>query len=151
MTASQAIVITLAIGALPLATLAATEAVYPGKTWARKTPAEVGLVPAKLQDFSRYVRGRGCVVRGGQMAYTWGNYKRRGDVASAAKPVYAHFQFKAFEDGKIPSLDERVVRWEPRLRDINKNLGGKDAWFPISFSRTTAPGRAMTTPGTTAR
>jgi len=39
------------------------EAAFPGKRWARKTPAEVGLDPAKLKEFSRFVGGRGCVVR----------------------------------------------------------------------------------------
>ncbi len=100
--------------------------VWPGKTWAKKTPPELGLDAARLKAFSRYVRGRGCVVRRGCLVYTWGDYKRRGDVASAAKPVYAHFLFKAFEDGRIASLDERVVKYEPRLARINAALGYKD-------------------------
>ncbi len=100
--------------------------VFPGKTWAVKTPAEVGLDKDKLKAFSDYLGGRGCVTRGGVMVYTWGNYKRRGDVASACKPWYSHFLFKALEDGKIPSLDEKIVKYEPRLKDINKDLGYKD-------------------------
>jgi CubicO group peptidase (beta-lactamase class C family) len=47
-------------------------------------------------------------------------------VYSAEKPWYAHFLWKALEDGKIPSLDQKVNLWEPRLNDINADLGHKD-------------------------
>jgi len=66
------------------------------------------------------------VVRHGYMVYTWGDVSRRADVASACKPVYTHFLLKALEDEKIPSLDEKASSWEPRLNDINKQLGHKD-------------------------
>jgi len=105
---------------------AAVESVYPGKTWTAKAPAEVGMDPGKLDAFSEYVGGRGCVVRHGYMVYTWGDVSRRADVASACKPVYTHFLLKALEDQKIPSLDQKVTAWEPRLNDINKQLGYKD-------------------------
>ena len=48
------------------------------------------------------------------MVYTWGDVSERADVASAAKPVYAHFLFKVLEKSKIPSLDSLVVESEPR-------------------------------------
>ncbi len=116
----------LAAFLFPLGFAAAAPPVYPAQTWASKTPAQVGLNAEKLALFSRFVGGRGCVVRHGYMAYTWGDAARRGDVASAAKPFYSFFLFKAVEDGKIESLDEKVVRWEPRLGSINANLGHKD-------------------------
>jgi CubicO group peptidase (beta-lactamase class C family) len=103
-----------------------TELVYPGKNWATKKPDEVGLNARKLKELSDYAGGFGCVVRGGYMVYTWGDESRRKDVASAAKPLYAHFLFKAVEDGKISSLDEQVNKWEPRLNRINKDLRYKD-------------------------
>jgi CubicO group peptidase (beta-lactamase class C family) len=65
-------------------------------------------------------------VRHGYLVYTWGDASRRGDVASAAKPVYAHFLFKAIEDGHIPRLDEMVVRYEPGLKQLNAAAGFKD-------------------------
>ena len=40
------------------------------------------------------VGGRGCVVRHGLMAFAWGDQARRADVASACKPVFAHFLFR---------------------------------------------------------
>ena len=89
--------------------------VFPSGTWARKQAHEVGLDVDKLSDFSRFVGGRGCVVRHGYLVHTWGDIGRRSDVASAAKPFYSHFLFKAVELGKIGGLDEKVARWEPRL------------------------------------
>lgn len=80
----------------------------------------------KLRAFSQFVGGRGCVVRHGYLVHTWGDVSQRADIASAAKPLYAHFLFKAVEDGRIASLDEPVARWEPRLNDINRSLGHKD-------------------------
>ena len=103
-----------------------TAPVYPGKKWATKKPKEVGLNVKMLKELSDYAGGSGCIVRHGVMVYTWGNASRRRDVASAAKPFYAHFLFKALEDGKISSLDERINTWEPRLNRINKELDYKD-------------------------
>jgi len=106
---------------------AGIEPVYPGKEWAIKKPAEVGLEAQKLKAFSDYAGGFGCVVRHGYLVYSWGDASRRQDVASAAKPIYAHFLFKAIQDGLISSLDEPACRWEPRLKHINQKLGGKDS------------------------
>ena len=100
--------------------------VFPGATWAFKTPAQVGLDSAKLDIFRDYVGGRGCVARYGYMAYTWGDQSYRQDVASACKPWFSHFLFKAVEDGRLASLDDRAVTWEPCLYNINSSLGYKD-------------------------
>jgi len=100
--------------------------VWPGKTWARRTPAEAGLDAAKLRAFAERAGGRGCVVRGGAMVHTWGDAAKRGDVASAAKVFYSHFLFKAVELGKLKSVDEKAIAHEPRLGRINAALGHKD-------------------------
>lgn len=105
----------------------AIEPVFPGDQWETKTPAEVGLDEGKLKELRDYVGGFGCVVRHGYMVYTWGDASRRNDVASAAKPIYAHFLFKALQDGKIDSVDSPVSKWEPRLKEINAKLDHKDA------------------------
>lgn len=100
--------------------------IYPGSTWENKTPVEVGMDASKLNAFSAFVEGRGCVVRYGYLVYTWGDASKRADVASACKPWFSHFLFKALEEGKISSLDEKLTIWEPRLHDINQELGYKD-------------------------
>lgn len=125
--------------------------VYPGKDWETRKPEQVGLDVGKLKELSEYAGGFGCVVRHGYMVYTWGDAGKRQDVASAAKPFYAHFLFKAVEDGKIVSLDEHVNKWEPRLNEINKDLGYKDRdirWRHLAnqiscYGLTEAPGTAF--------
>ena len=58
----------VAVGVLlSAAQAAAGEAVFPGRTWATKTPAEVGMDPKKLDTLRDYVRGRGCIVRHGYL------------------------------------------------------------------------------------
>ena len=105
----------------------AEEPVYPGTEWKTRTPEQAGLDAKKLKELSEYAGGFGCVVRHGYMVYTWGDAGRRKDVASAAKPLYSHFLFKAVEDGRIFNFDERISKWEPRLNRINKKLGYKDS------------------------
>jgi len=110
--------------------------VYPGKSWATKTPAEADLDEAKLKEIPPFARGSGCVVRHGYMVYTWGEAGRRRDVASAAKPIYSHFLLKAVEDGLIPSFNQPVCEWEPKLRRLNKKLNYKDrriTWRHLAF------------------
>ena len=95
--------VALAVGEIAMAQVP----VYPGSTWAEKAPAEVGMDAAKLDAVRAHVGGRGCVVRHGYMVYTWGDASQRGDVASAAKPWYSHFLFRAVEEGKIASKETR--------------------------------------------
>ncbi|MCH5375109.1 MAG: hypothetical protein JJ992_14135, partial [Planctomycetes bacterium] len=107
--------------------LPAAQPVFPGKTWATTAPDQVGVNADGLKAFSDLVGGRGCVVRHGLLVYTWGDAAKRGDVASACKPWFSHFLFKALEDGKLNRVDEKVVqRWEPRLNALNADLGFKD-------------------------
>ncbi len=102
------------------------ESVFPAERWQTRAPSQVGLDPMRLEAFRRFVGGRGCIVRHGYLVYQWGDIARRADVASAAKPLYSHFLFRALEEERIGSLDELVVRWEPRLAKINAALGYKD-------------------------
>ena len=142
----------VAFGLLTLMCVEAAMAktVFPGATWETKKPEEVGLDSAKLDAFARFLGGRGCVTRHGYMVYSWGDQTQRADVASAMKPVLAHFLLKAVEDGKISSLDDKVARWEPRLNDINAALDHKDrniTWRHMAnqiscYEVTEAPGTA---------
>lgn len=100
--------------------------VFPQKTWERRTPRQVGLNLAELDAIQDYLEGRGCIVRHGYLVYTWGDFARRGDVASACKPWYTHFLFRAVEEGRISSVDLKVSEFEPRLNGINGGLDYKD-------------------------
>ncbi|MCX6359367.1 MAG: hypothetical protein NT029_06170 [Armatimonadetes bacterium] len=68
---------------------AAGATVWPGMGWAWRSAEELGLSRAKLDALRDLVGGRGCVVRGGCMAYAWGDQSRSADVASA---VYARMR-----------------------------------------------------------
>lgn len=100
--------------------------VFPGATWARATPAAVGLRAAKLDAFRDQVGGRGCIVRHGRLVYSYGDISTRADVASACKPWYVHFLLLLLGQGTLKTLDEPVHTWEPRLRDLNAGLEHKD-------------------------
>ncbi len=94
--------------------------------WPQARPEEVELEAGALRAYSEWVGGRGCVVRRGRLVYSWGDIARAADVASAVKPVFSFFLFKALEDGRIGALEDAVARWEPRLAELNAALGHKD-------------------------
>ncbi|MFA6240557.1 MAG: serine hydrolase [Candidatus Hydrogenedentales bacterium] len=121
----------LLAGLVPIMAIAsllasASDSVFPGKTWAKRSPREVSLDPAALDAIRDFCQGRGCVVRHGFLVYEWGDAAKAGDVASAVKPWFAHFLFRAVETGKLKDLDTRVAEFVPALRDINPDLEHKD-------------------------
>lgn len=120
-------------------------------TWPTIAAEAAKLDAAGLQAFAQVVGGNGVVVRHDAIAFTWGNPRRALDVASASKPVMVHFVLKAVESGKIPSLDEPVVKWLPALSSLNAALDHKDAkitWRHLinqtsCYGVTEAPGTAF--------
>jgi len=103
-----------------------TEGVFPTTTWQTRTPEHVGLNTHKLAALQQHVRGRGCIVRHGYLVYVWGDPTKRGDVASAVKPWYSHFVFRAVEKGRLADLDAHVSGFVPCLNEINAHLEHKD-------------------------
>ena len=101
-------------------------AVFPGKEWETRDPSAVGLDRAALDHMAEFMGGRGCVVRHGYMAYTWGDANAADDVASACKPWVTHFLLRAVEEHMLPSPNARVVDYAPCLADLNPGLGHKD-------------------------
>lgn len=95
--------------------------------WPRATPEEVGLKASALDDYARYLGGRGCVIRHGRLAYAWGDPDTRGDVASACKPIFTHFLLLALHERRIAGLDDTVQSLDPRLSTLNPALAGKDS------------------------
>ncbi|GAB4567273.1 MAG: hypothetical protein Kow0047_19300 [Anaerolineae bacterium] len=96
---------------------------FPGQTWETCEPEAVGLKADRLDALAELVGGFGCVVRHGQMAYTWGDPGRSMDIASAVKPIISTLLLFAVQEGRIGSVDDRVAEFEPRLKELN---GGKD-------------------------
>ena len=101
-----------------------TSMTYPGKTWERVPPGDVGLRSSKLGELEELVQGCGCVVRHGRMAYAWGEIEQSLDIASAVKPIISTMMLMAVRSGKIKDPDSQVAEFVPALKDLN---GGKDA------------------------
>jgi len=89
----------VAVLLLLAAPAAAVPEVFPGATWAQRTPAQVGLNTTKLDGLAALVGGDGMIVRYGYQVYTWGNPARRGDWGSASKAVTATTLFFADHEG----------------------------------------------------
>ncbi len=102
---------------------------FPVKSWESRTPAELGMSAEKLKKAADYIGGNGCIIKDGDLIYGWGKYTEPSDIASAAKPFYTHFLFKAIEDKKIPSIDEPIARYEKRLNMLNPSLNYKDKFI----------------------
>ncbi len=98
----------------------------PGSTWAMDQPAAHGLDRETLARFSQAIGGRGVVVRHGRLVFSWGDAARRADIASAAKPLYGFFLFKAVASGRLGSVDVPAVTYAPGLATLNADLDFKD-------------------------
>lgn len=117
--------------------------VFPTATWQTKTPQEVGLDPAAINNFAAQVGGDGVIVKDGYLVKTWGDPTRKADWASAAKPVMSTMMGFAIKEGKLQSPDDLVRNW-------NWNLSVKDqpmtfrhlANMMSGYTRAEAPGAA---------
>lgn len=99
---------------------------FPGEVWETISPSQAGFDVAKLDAIKELAGGDGCIVRKGKMVYSWGDPTQRGDVASACKAVLAHFLLYAINEKQIASVDEPILKFEPRLQDLNAKLDDKD-------------------------
>lgn len=96
--------------------------IIPGAAWEERTPDAAGLSRAKLDALRDLAGGRGCVVRGGTLVYSWGDVAKSADVASAVKPVISTLLMMAVQEGKLESVDARVSEVEPRLTGKNRAI-----------------------------
>lgn len=72
---------------------------FPGTTWSTRTPQQLGLDPAKLQQLQNLVGGAGMIARDGFQGYAWGDLALRRNWASASKPVLSTMLFLAVHEG----------------------------------------------------
>lgn len=82
---------------------------YPDAEWARATPAEAGLDEAKLNEARDYAltgEGSGCIIKGGKLVMTWGDFKKRYDLKSTSKSFGAAALGLAIADGKMKLTDK---------------------------------------------
>src|SRR5688500_2306106 len=95
---------------------AANSASFPEREWIFR-PA--GKAEPNLKELAQLVSGRGCVVRAGEMIYTWGDQTRSSDVASAFKPLLSTLLLFAIQEQRIGSVDSKVAEFEPALTNLN--------------------------------
>jgi hypothetical protein len=57
--------------------------VFPGASWEERTPEQVGLDPALVDQFVSSLGGDGVLIRNGYLVRKWGGYTSRADWASA--------------------------------------------------------------------
>jgi CubicO group peptidase (beta-lactamase class C family) len=94
----------------------------PGAAWEERTPEAAGLSREKLDALRDLAGGRGCVVKGGTLVYSWGDAAKSADVASAVKPVISTLLLIAVQEGKLENVDAAVSRVEPRLSGKNHSI-----------------------------
>lgn len=111
--------VTSALCLLAFLSLAATlhAAEFPGPEWRRATPAEAGLDEAKLaaaRDYALTGGGSGCIIHGGRLVMSWGDFKQRYDLKSTAKSFGAAALGLAIADGRM-RLDDKARLHHPGL------------------------------------
>jgi CubicO group peptidase (beta-lactamase class C family) len=97
---------------------------FPDAHWDRLAPEEAGFDAAALERLSGTIKGRGCIVRNGVVAHTWGAQDEVGDWLSSAKPVLSTLLLFAIAEGRVRSV-------ETRIRDFGWDLASKDR--PMTF------------------
>jgi len=90
--------------------------IWPGSSWERATPEQVGMdaeVLLKARDYALTGGGSGCVTRHGRLVMQWGEKKRRYDLKSSTKAIGVTAVGLAIKDGKIKSLQDPAKKYHP--------------------------------------
>src|ERR1700752_1737818 len=116
--------------------------VFPGVAWETRSPAQVGLDAAKLQELQNLVGGSGMIVRGGYQVWTWGHIQVPRNWASASKPVISTLLFLATSQG-LCTLDSTMGGYHAGGSAKDRSITFRDLANMISgYSRGEAPGAA---------
>jgi hypothetical protein len=84
---------------------AQTVNVFPSSTWSTRTPAQVGLSRAALDELRDATGNRaGVIIKNGYLVYSWGNIAAKFDWASAAKPLVSTMLFFAIRENRLPGV-----------------------------------------------
>ena len=92
--------------------------IWPGPSWERATPEQVGMDADTLQkarDYALTGGGSGCVTRQGRLIMQWGDQKQRYDLKSSTKAIGVTALALALKDGKIESISEPAAKYHPSL------------------------------------
>lgn len=119
------------------------EPIYPGPRWDIRSPRELGMEEAKLDQFAARVGGAGCIVKDGYLVKSWGEAMLKRDWASAAKPVLSTLLLFAVAEGRLPSVDARVAEWGWDLQPKDRTMTFRHLANMVSgYGRAEPPGAA---------
>ena len=94
----------------------AKDQIWPGSSWEKSTPEQVGMdanVLGKARDYALTGGGSGCIIRHGRLVMQWGDQKRRYDLKSSTKAIGVTAVGLALKDGKIKSLQDPAKKYHP--------------------------------------
>lgn len=94
----------------------------PGEQWERVKPEQVGLNEKKLKQYAERVKGDGCIVRHGKMAFQWGDVKSSRDWASASKPVLSTMLLFGVEHRVVDSVHAPISTYGWPLRGADAGI-----------------------------
>ncbi len=116
MNKTSLIVCLLVLAYLPATGQGGAGEIWPGSSWERATPEQVGMDATMLKrarDFALTGDGSGCVVRGGRLIMQWGDQKKRYDLKSTTKAIGVTAAALALKDGKFKSLRDPAKKYHP--------------------------------------
>ena len=112
---------------------------YPDSQWTTISPAEAGFDPEGLGAAKQWLddqvgdgRYRVVIVRGGCVVSEWNQGVDRGEqlgLASATKSIFSSMLGIVIEEGKIPSVDAKIIDYYPESMDVPEGEGPKDGRY----------------------
>ncbi|MBN1563687.1 MAG: serine hydrolase, partial [Anaerolineae bacterium] len=120
---------------------------YPVPIWDHWSPAAAGFDPLKMVAAKQWLEAQAkptktpyriVIVRGGKIVVEWEYITSRGamlELKSAAKSVFATILGMAILDGKIGSVNDRVVDYYPEMMDVPKGCGPKPGRYAFEKDR----------------
>jgi len=111
---------------------------FPGKTWEKKAPSDIGLDGRKLQAAIERLQALaedpgdgptkddpccyGCVIKDGYMVASWGQSSTKINWWSASKPVLSTLLFYAIQEGRLRGVDSKVGDWGWKLSQKDRPM-----------------------------
>lgn len=103
---------------LPIAGYGTESEIWPGASWDRVRPEQVGMDASLLQkarDYALTGDGSGCIIRHGRLVMQWGDQEHRYDLKSSTKAIGVTAVGLAIKDGKIESLQDPAKKYHPSI------------------------------------
>lgn len=112
---------------------------HPNYPWERKPAAQLGFSEKSLENVANWIQTeyrrmkyRIIVLRHGYIVAEWQkgiNTNTRLSMASAAKSLYSSILGIAIEEGKIPSIDAKLIDYYPEYMEVKEGEGPKPGRF----------------------